>query len=360
MSQSPSRACYHPGNTARADAPRRTRGGRPRSWCRPCAPWPASTRRPTPRADRSCTVLTKWARFRPQPVELPDDEHVALPQGTQAAVETMPAACRCVALQVQRLGAVGLREAGVADQHVSQTTRLRHESADPAGAALVPPRSRPPFVSGCSTRTPSPVRSTDARVHAGEPKPGRPTQPPHRLWPVGLNPLPRLPWPPRRRVERPSLARLEDGWWRTHGPPLASGSTRTHRTAGGRRATGAVPSALVRLALRSARRASLRRPPRLAHPGGAPAPGVARRPARRRCGSSRQRTCPRAVVPFLTTHEGHWLARTAAPQFTPLLRRTCRDRVRTPSLLPSARSHVPLPTLRATLSSDWVRFLFGR
>ena len=25
-----------------------------------CAPWPVSTRRPKPRADRSCTVLTKW------------------------------------------------------------------------------------------------------------------------------------------------------------------------------------------------------------------------------------------------------------------------------------------------------------
>ena len=30
-----------------------------------CAPSPASTRRPTPRADRSCTVLTRWARLRP-------------------------------------------------------------------------------------------------------------------------------------------------------------------------------------------------------------------------------------------------------------------------------------------------------
>ena len=31
-----------------------------------CAPSPASTRRPTPRADRSCTVLTRWARLRPR------------------------------------------------------------------------------------------------------------------------------------------------------------------------------------------------------------------------------------------------------------------------------------------------------
>ena len=73
-------------------------------------------------------------------VELPDDEHVALPQGPQAAVESRPFVADAggevvvevdrvvdasgpqgVALQVQRLGAVGLREAGVADQHVSQT-----------------------------------------------------------------------------------------------------------------------------------------------------------------------------------------------------------------------------------------------
>ena len=31
-----------------------------------CAPCPVSTRRPTPRVDRSCTVLTRWARVRPR------------------------------------------------------------------------------------------------------------------------------------------------------------------------------------------------------------------------------------------------------------------------------------------------------
>ena len=31
-----------------------------------CVPWPASTRRPTPRAASSCTVLTRWARLRPR------------------------------------------------------------------------------------------------------------------------------------------------------------------------------------------------------------------------------------------------------------------------------------------------------
>ena len=39
--------------------------------------YPVSTRRPTPRADTSCTVLTKWAEGATEAVELPDDEHVA-------------------------------------------------------------------------------------------------------------------------------------------------------------------------------------------------------------------------------------------------------------------------------------------
>ena len=41
-----------------------------------------------------------------------------------------------VALQVQRLGAVGLRDAGVADQHVSQTKGLRHMRG-PAGTFIL-------------------------------------------------------------------------------------------------------------------------------------------------------------------------------------------------------------------------------
>ena len=31
-----------------------------------CAPYPVSTRRPTPRVDRFCTVLTRWAMVRPR------------------------------------------------------------------------------------------------------------------------------------------------------------------------------------------------------------------------------------------------------------------------------------------------------
>ena len=45
------------------------------------ARWPASTRRPTPRADRSCYRVDQVAEVPTQPVELPDDELVALPQG---------------------------------------------------------------------------------------------------------------------------------------------------------------------------------------------------------------------------------------------------------------------------------------
>ena len=122
-----------------------------------CAPWPVNTRRPTPQADRSCTVLTSWARFRPSRIELPDDERVALSLGAQAAVESRPVVADAggevvvevgrvvdargpegVALQVQRLGAVGLRDAGVADQHVSQTNVLGHEDAGgfPASACM--------------------------------------------------------------------------------------------------------------------------------------------------------------------------------------------------------------------------------
>ena len=70
-------------------------------------------------------------------VELPDDEHVARPERAHAAVESRPVVADArrevvvdvdgvdargpqrVALQVQRLGAVCFRDAGVANQHVS-------------------------------------------------------------------------------------------------------------------------------------------------------------------------------------------------------------------------------------------------
>ena len=69
-------------------------------------------------------------------VELPDDEHVARPERAHAAVKPRPVVAdtgravlvdvagvnarglQGVSLQVQRLGAVRLRDAGVADQHV--------------------------------------------------------------------------------------------------------------------------------------------------------------------------------------------------------------------------------------------------
>ena len=54
------------------------------------APWPAGTCGSTPRADRSCTVLTRWARLRPRRSSFQEDEHVALPHGAQAAVESRP------------------------------------------------------------------------------------------------------------------------------------------------------------------------------------------------------------------------------------------------------------------------------
>ena len=53
------------------------------------APWPASTRRPTPRADRSCTVF-QVGQIAAKAVEFRDDEHITLPQGAQAVVESRP------------------------------------------------------------------------------------------------------------------------------------------------------------------------------------------------------------------------------------------------------------------------------
>ena len=82
-----------------------------------------------------------------QAVELPDDEHVALPQGAQAAVESRPVVAYAggevvvdvdrvdargpqgVALQVQRLGAVGLGDAGVGRSACVANGRLGHEGA---------------------------------------------------------------------------------------------------------------------------------------------------------------------------------------------------------------------------------------
>ena len=108
-----------------------------------CAPWPASTRRPTPRADKSLHGVDEMGEVAAQAVELPDDEHVALPQGAQAAVEFRPVVAYAggevvvqvdcvdalgpqgVALQVQRLGAVRLRDAGITVQSTSRPSRPR-------------------------------------------------------------------------------------------------------------------------------------------------------------------------------------------------------------------------------------------
>ena len=79
------------------------------------------------------------AQVAPEPVELPRHQHVALPQrleaggeprpvvalaGGQVLVEVLgldPGGEQGVALQVEQLAAVGLRDAHVAEQHVTQT-----------------------------------------------------------------------------------------------------------------------------------------------------------------------------------------------------------------------------------------------
>ena len=69
-----------------------------------CAPCPVSTRRPTPRVDRSCMMLTRWTSVRLRRASF------------------------------QRLGAVYFRDAGVADQHVSQTAVCDTQARAPPSA----------------------------------------------------------------------------------------------------------------------------------------------------------------------------------------------------------------------------------
>ena len=90
-----------------------------------------------------------------EPVELPDDEHVAVPQRPQATVESRPVVANAggevvvevgrvvdargpqgVALQVQRLEAVGLRECERSRSACVANDRLRHIVRRPAGAAV--------------------------------------------------------------------------------------------------------------------------------------------------------------------------------------------------------------------------------
>ena len=149
--------------------------------------------------------------------------------------------------------------------------RLRHERAAPAGAAWssAPEGSRPrsrrlspaPFVSGCWTRTSSPVRSPPPEfTPSNRARPANATTWPP--WPIRLNPLPRLPWSRRRREwSARALPAFEDGWWRTHGlPPIgkrcAGGdvsalpsvprSSSAHRRGGPGSHAGAVPRRLRR------------------------------------------------------------------------------------------------------------------
>ena len=50
----------------------------------------ASTRRPTPRADRSCTVLTRWARLRPRRSSFQTTSTSSFRSARKAAVESGP------------------------------------------------------------------------------------------------------------------------------------------------------------------------------------------------------------------------------------------------------------------------------
>ena len=102
-----------------------------------CALYPVSTRRAHAAGRQVLHGVDQVGEVAAEAVELPDDEHVARPERAHAAVESRAVVVyagrevvvdvdgvdarrpRGVALQVQRLGAVCLRDAGVADQHVS-------------------------------------------------------------------------------------------------------------------------------------------------------------------------------------------------------------------------------------------------
>ena len=121
-------------------------------------PSPASTRRPTPRADRSCTVSNQAGEVPAGAVELPGDERIALAQDTLTDVETRPVVpdtghevvadvdlvdagrLQGVALQVRRLRAVGLRDAGRRPRAASPVAHAA------AGSLWRTARHRPPRV----------------------------------------------------------------------------------------------------------------------------------------------------------------------------------------------------------------------
>ena len=102
-----------------------------------CAPCPVSTCKAHAAGRQVLHVVDQVGEGAAEAVELPDDEHVVLPQSAHAAVESRAVVADAgrevvvdvdgvdarglqrVALQVQRLGAVYLRDAGGADQHVS-------------------------------------------------------------------------------------------------------------------------------------------------------------------------------------------------------------------------------------------------
>ena len=68
------------------------------------APWPASTRRPTPQVERCYTVLTRWARLRPRRSSFQTTSTLPFLMAPKQLAESRSG----VALQVQRLGAIRL------------------------------------------------------------------------------------------------------------------------------------------------------------------------------------------------------------------------------------------------------------
>ena len=107
------------------------------------APWPVRILEPDAALGELVDQVDEVAQVAAEPVELPRDQDVAPPQRLEAGGEPGPVVALAggqvlvevagldaggeqgVPLQVQDLRAVGLRDAHVAEQHVTQTSRWR-------------------------------------------------------------------------------------------------------------------------------------------------------------------------------------------------------------------------------------------
>ena len=104
------------------------------------APWPVRILKPDATLREVVDQVDEVAQVAPEPVELPRNQDITLPQRLEAGGEPRPVVTlargqilvevagldtggeQCVPLQVQDLRAIGPRDAHIAEQHVTQTS----------------------------------------------------------------------------------------------------------------------------------------------------------------------------------------------------------------------------------------------